>query len=186
MTDWLIRPWPWYLAGPVIGLFPALLLLLGNRQFGVSTTLRHVCAATCPGDVEYFRYDWRLAGGWNLAFALGILIGGVLAGSVFPNPDPIGIANETKATLRSLGVHDFTGLMPSDVFNWANLTSLRGVALIAGGGFAVGFGAAYGGGCTSGHGLSGIADLQLPSLIALLAFFAGGIAATFLLMPFLL
>lgn len=76
--------------------------------------------------------------------------------------------------------------MPSDVFNWANLTSLRGGALIAGGGFAVGFGAAYGGGCTSGHGLSGIADLQLPSLIALLAFFAGGIAATFLLMPFLL
>ena len=186
MTEWWLRPWPWYVAGPIIGLFPALLLLLGNRPFGVSSALRHVCAATCPSTLEYFRYDWRRVGGWNLAFTLGILIGGILAGAVFANPDPVNIASDTKATLLSLGVRDFTGLMPSDVFNWANLATLRGLALMVGGGFVVGFGAAYGGGCTSGHGLSGIADLQVPSIIALMGFFAGGIAATFLLMPFLL
>jgi uncharacterized membrane protein YedE/YeeE len=186
MPEWLVRPWPWYVAGPVIGLFPAFLLLLGNRQFGVSSTLRHVCAAACPGTIQYFRYDWRRTGGWNLAFTLGILIGGFLAGFVFANPDPIAIASETRATLGSLGVSDFTGLVPSENFNWASLTTLRGLVLVVGGGFAVGFGAAYAGGCTSGHGLSGIADLQLPSAIALMGFFAGGIAATFLLMPFVL
>jgi uncharacterized membrane protein YedE/YeeE len=186
MPEWLVRPWPWYVAGPIIGLFPAFLLLLGNRSFGVSATLRHVCAAACPGTVPYFRYDWRRTGGWNLAFTLGILIGGFLAGSVFANPDPIAIADETRTTLRSLGVSDFTGLVPAEIFNWASLTTLRGLAVIVGGGFAVGFGAAYAGGCTSGHGLSGIADLQLPSAIALVGFFAGGVAATFLLMPLVL
>jgi uncharacterized membrane protein YedE/YeeE len=186
MTDWLLRPWPWYVAGPVIGLFPALLLLLGNRPFGVSSTLRHVCAAACPGTIDYFRYDWRRDGGWNLAFTLGILTGGILAGFVFGNPEPVRIASETKATLLALGVTDFTGLVPADEFSWASLGTARGVALLVGGGFLVGFGSAYAGGCTSGHGLSGIADLQVPSAIALLGFFAGGIAATFLLLPLLL
>ena len=184
MSDWL-RPWPWYVAGPVIGLFPALLLWLGNRPFGVSSTLRHVCAAACPGSIQYFRYDWRRQGGWNLAFTAGILAGGILAGWVFANPDPVSISTEASATLRALGVTDFTGLVPSDLFGWANLTTFRGVALIVGGGFLVGFGSAYAGGCTSGHGLSGIADLQVPSVIALAGFFAGGILATFLLLPWL-
>jgi uncharacterized membrane protein YedE/YeeE len=186
MPDWLVRPWPWYVAGPVIGLFPAFLLVLGNRSFGVSSALRHVCAATLPSTDAYWRYDWRRAGGWNLAFTLGILIGGFLAGSVFASPDPVGISNETRSTLQALGVKEFTGLVPGDIFNWARLGTVGGIVLIIGGGFAVGFGAAYAGGCTSGHGLSGIADLQLPSAVALVGFFAGGIAATFLLLPFLL
>jgi uncharacterized membrane protein YedE/YeeE len=186
MTDWLVNPWPWYVAGPLIGLFPALLLLLGNRPFGVSSALRHVCAATCPASLQYFRYDWRHEGSWNLAFTLGILIGGILAGSLFGNPEPVLITSETKTTLLSLGVANFTGLAPPDLFSWANLATPRGAALIVGGGFLVGFGSAYAGGCTSGHGLSGIADLQLPSAVALMGFFAGGIAATFLIMPFLL
>ena len=186
MSDWLLRPWPWYVAGPLIGLFPAVLLVLGNRPFGVSSSLRHACAAACPGTIDYFRYDWRREGGWNLAFTAGILVGGILAGLVFGNPEPIRIARETKAALLALGVTDFTGLVPSDVFRWSNLATLRGIALIVGGGFLVGFGSAYAGGCTSGHGLSGIADLQSRSAVALLGFFAGGIAATFLLIPFLL
>jgi uncharacterized membrane protein YedE/YeeE len=186
MSEWLVRPWPWYVAGPLIGLFPAILLLLGNRPFGVSSTLRHVCAAACPGTLQYFRYDWRRDGGWNLAFSVGILAGGILAGSVFGNPDPIRIASDTKAALLALGVTDFTGLVPSDVFRWANLATLPGIAVMVGGGFFVGFGSAYAGGCTSGHALSGIADLQLPSAVAILGFFAGGMAASFFLVPFLL
>ena len=186
MTDWLVQPWPWYIAGPLIGLFPAVLLLAGNRLFGVSSNLRHLCAATCPAGVDYFRYDWRREGAWNLVFATGILAGGVLAGWVFRNPDPIQIAAETRTALLALGISDFTGLVPSDLFNWTRLATIKGLALLAGGGFLVGFGTAYAGGCTSGHGLSGIADLQPASAIALVGFFAGGIAGTFLLLPLIL
>lgn len=186
MPDLLLRPWPWYVAGPLIGLVPAALLLLGNRVFGVSTNLRHVCAAIYPREIAFLRYDWQREGAWNLTFAAGILAGGFLAGFVFRNPNPVAIAAQTKVALMALGVSDFSGLAPADVFSWSNLMTLRGLLLIVGGGFLVGFGTAYAGGCTSGHGLSGIADLQLPSLIALIGFFAGGVAGTFLLLPFLL
>ena len=186
IDEFLARPWPWYVAGPLVGLLPAVLLLLDNRLFGVSSNLRHLCAAVAPWGVGYLQYEWRREGGWNLAFAAGILAGGVLAGYVFGNPAPVDIAASTQATLQSLGIRDFTGLVPLDVFNWANLLTPGGALVIIGGGFLVGFGTAYAGGCTSGHGLAGIADLQLSSLIALAAFFIGGVAGTFLLLPVLL
>lgn len=186
MHEVLLRPWPWYVAGPLIGLFPALLLLLGNKLFGVSSNLRHACAAIYPRGIAHFRYDWRREGAWNLAFVLGILVGGWVAGALLANPAPVAISGRTKADLLALGIRDFSGLVPSDLFTWAGLLSARGWAVIAGGGFLVGFGTAYAGGCTSGHGLSGVADLQVPSLIALAGFFTGGIAGTFLLLPFLM
>ena len=186
VPDFLFAPWPWYVAGPLIGLFPALLLLAGNRSFGVSSNLRHICAAMNPRGGPYFQYNWRGEGGWNLAFAVGILSGGVIAGWWLRNPEPVAIADATRGALVALGVRDFAGLAPSHVFNWEALRTMRGALLILGGGFLVGFGTAYAGGCTSGHGLSGIADLQLPSLIALVAFFAGGILGTFVLLPLVL
>lgn len=185
MPEFLTHPWPWYVVGPLVGLTPATLLLLGNRLFGVSSNLRHACAILTPGGTDDFGYDWREER-WNLAFALGILVGGFVAGAAFRNPEPVAIAAETKAALLALGVHEFSGLVPSDLFSWASLSSAHGWLLLGGGGFLVGFGTAYAGGCTSGHGLSGIADLQLPSLIALIAFFAGGIIGTFLLLPLIL
>lgn len=185
MPDFLFKPWPWYVAGPVIGLFPALLLIAGNRLFGVSNNLRHLCAAASPRGGPYFRYDWR-AERWNLAFAAGILVGGFIGGVLLRNPEPVAIADATRQSLAALGVTRFDGMMPADLFQWPSLLSIRGALLVIGGGFLVGFGTAYAGGCTSGHGLSGIADLQLPSLIALVAFFAGGIIGTFLLLPVLL
>jgi uncharacterized protein len=185
MPDAFLRPGPWYVAGPLIGLFAPLLLIVGNRLFGVSSTLRHLCAPFASR-VAYFRYDWRGVGGWNLAFALGILIGGLMAGVVFGNPRPIEIAAATRASLEALGVHSFTGLAPSDLFNWAALLTARGAVTVIAGGFLVGFGTAYAGGCTSGHGISGIADLQLASLVALIGFFAGGILGTFVLLPLVL
>lgn len=184
--DVLTAPWPWYVAGPIIGLFPALLLLLGNRLFGVSSNLRHVCAIVDPGRTPFFNYDWRGAGGWNLAFAAGIFVGGFLGGTLLANPEPIAIAAATRDALAGLGVTDFTGLAPSDYFSWPALATAPGLVLVVAGGFLVGFGTAWAGGCTSGHGLSGIADLQLPSLIAVVAFFVGGIAGTFLLLPLVL
>lgn len=186
LVDLLYRPWPWYVVGPLLGLFVPLLLVLGNRQFGISSNLRHACAAACPGNVAFFRYDWRSAGLWNLVFALGIAVGGFLAGWVFANPEPVAISGRTVATLAALGVDDFTGLVPDDLLSWSALSTLRGVVAVVVGGFLVGFGTAYAGGCTSGHGLSGMADFQLPSLIALVGFFAGGIAGTFLLLPLIL
>ena len=186
MPEILLRPWPWYVAGPLIGLFPALLLLLGNKLFGVSSNLRHACAAMYPRGIGYFRYDWRRDGAWNLAFAMGILVGGFIAGVLLRNPAGVAIALRTKVDLLALGIRDFSGLAPADLFGWASLLSVRGWAVIVGGGFLVGFGTSYAGGCTSGHGLSGVADLQMPSLIALLGFFAGGLLGTFLLLPFLM
>lgn len=139
-----------------------------------------------PKDIAYFRYDWRKEGQWNLTFALGIVVGGFLAGWVFANPEPVAIAIETRADLAALGIRDFTGLVPSDLFDWGSLLSPRGLVVIVLGGFLVGFGTAYAGGCTSGHGITGVADLQLPSLIALLGFFVGGIFGTFVVLPLIL
>lgn len=186
MYDTLTSPWPWYVAGPVIGLFPALLLLAGNRLFGVSSNLRHLCAAAGAGRGGYFAYNWRAEGGWNLAFAAGILCGGFIAGTLFASPEPVAISDATRASLAALGVDRVSGLVPPDLFSWSSLLTLRGALLILGGGFLVGFGTAWAGGCTSGHGLSGIADLQLPSLIALAGFFLGGIVGTFVLLPLVL
>jgi uncharacterized membrane protein YedE/YeeE len=186
MIELLSRPWPWYVAGPLIGIFPAVLLLLGNKVFGVSSSLRHTCAAVYPRNVAFFRYDWRREGGWSIAFALGILIGGVIAGVIFRNHAPVAISPHTRADLAALGVRDFTGLVPHDLFRWASLLTLRGWALLVLGGFLVGFGTAYAGGCTSGHGMAGVGDLQPSSMIALVAFFAGGMLGTWVLLPLVL
>lgn len=186
MPDVLTRPWPWYVAGPLIGLVVPALLLLGNKSFGISSNLRHACAALAPRGIAYFRYDWRKEGGWNLAFALGILAGGLVGGLLLANPEPIALSARTKADLAALGLRDFTGLVPREVFNWASLLTVRGLVVLAVGGFLVGFGTAYAGGCTSGHAITGLADRQLPSLIAVCGFFAGGLASTWLLLPLLL
>ena len=182
----LSGPWPWFVAGPLIGLFVPALLLVGNRMFGLSSNLRHVCAAAFPGPVAFFRYDWRREGGWNLAFVSGIVIGGAIAAHLLSNGANVQISTATQASLAALGIHDFAGLAPREIFHWAALATWRGVVIMLGGGFLIGFGTAYAGGCTSGHAISGLADLQLASLIAVVGFFAGGLISTWLLLPLLL
>jgi hypothetical protein len=184
MGDRINDSWPWYVAGPVIGLFVPALLIAGNRVFGVSSNLRHICSAIAPGGLEYFRYDWKKEGLWNLIFLLGILIGGFLA-SHWGAEHEIAISEQTEAALAKLGVHDFSGVAPHEVFNWRALLTLRGFVCVIVGGLLVGFGTAYAGGCTSGHAISGLANFELPSLIAVFGFFAGGLAATYFLLPFL-
>lgn len=182
MASFVSTPWPWYVAGPVIGLFVPALLIVGNRLFGVSSNLRHMCSAVLPGKLEYFRYDWKRSGLWNLVFIAGVLAGGFLAAHWAGSPN-IAISEQTRLALTKLGIHDFSGLAPREVFAWPALFTLRGFVSIIVGGFLVGFGTAYAGGCTSGHAISGLADLQLPSLIAVVGFFAGGLIATHLLFP---
>ena len=178
-------PWAWYVAGPIIGLFVPALLLIGNKMFGISSNLRHICSACMPGGVEYFSYDWRREGAWNLTFVLGVLVGGFLEGHFLATRTP-SLSAEALDSLAALGIHDVTGLVPREFFSWHSLATVPGFVLIVLGGFLVGFGTAYAGGCTSGHAISGLADLQLPSLIAVIGFFAGGLISTWLVLPRLL
>ncbi len=187
IVDAIVQPWPWYVAGPLIGLIVPLLLLLGGKQFGVSENLRHICAATLPTKLEFFKYDWKKTGLWNLTFALGIVLGGFLASTILNGPDAVvGIAEATKSELQTLGITDFTGLAPKEIFSWSGLLSLPGVVLIIGGGFFVCFGSRYAGGCTSGHAISGLANIQLASLFAVVGFFVGGLIVTHFILPLIL
>ena len=186
VADILTKPWPWYVGGPLIGLFVPALLLLGNRMFGISSNLRHVCAVAIPGRISFFRYDWRSAGAWNLAFALGIVAGGFIAVHFLGAGDAVQLSPAARASIAALGVHDVSGLVPSELFRWGALLTWRGLLMMVGGGFLIGFGTAYAGGCTSGHAISGLADLQLPSLVAVVGFFAGGLMSTWLILPHLL
>lgn len=184
--DFLIEPWPWYIAGPLIGLTVPGLLILGGKKFGISSNFRHVCAACFPGDVDFFHYDWKREGTWNLVFLLGIIVGGFLAGYVWANPEPVAISTQTVADLQALGITSFEGLVPADLFSWANLGTFEGIMVLAVGGFLVGFGTRYGGGCTSGHAITGISDLQVASIIATVAFFAGGLIMTHFILPIII
>lgn len=187
MIDAVSQPWPWYVAGPLIGLVVPLLLLLGGRVFGVSENLRHACAAVLPSDIEFLNYDWKASGTWNLVFALGTLIGGFVAVQLVPvSGVEISISNATKSDLAALGITDYTGLVPAQLVSWSGLTTFPGLVVVILGGFLVGFGARYAGGCTSGHAISGLADLQFASLVAVIGFFIGGLIITHLFLPLLL
>jgi uncharacterized membrane protein YedE/YeeE len=185
MLDFIRQPWPWYVAGPLIGLIVPALLLLGGKSFGISSNLRHICAACFPGKVPFFHYDWKKEV-WNLYFVTGILLGALFATAFLANPEHIRISEVTVAELRKEGVQDFRFLLPADIFSWQHLFTLQGFIFIVVGGFLVGFGTRYGGGCTSGHGIMGMATLQWPSLVATISFMAGGYLCTYLLLPYLL
>jgi uncharacterized membrane protein YedE/YeeE len=185
-VEFLRQPWPWWVSGPLIGLFVPALLLAGNKLFGVSASLRHMCAVALPGRVEFFRYDWRARGGWSLAFTLGILIGGAIAGRFLAGGADAQISHATRDSLTALGVTDLHGLVPTQLLSWTALSTVRGFVMIVVSGFLIGFGTAYAGGCTSGHAISGLADFQLPSLVAVVGFFAGGLLSTWIILPRLL
>jgi uncharacterized membrane protein YedE/YeeE len=171
--------------GPLVGLVALGLRMIGNKRFGVSSNLRHLCAALVPGDLAYFRYDWRRIGLWNLVFVAGVVVGGFVGGVLLENPHPVALTPAARASFAALGIHEAAGLVPRELFNWHVLLSVRGFGMIVGGGFLIGFGTAYAGGCTSGHGITGLAELQLPSLIAVISFFAAGAGASFVLLPLL-
>ena len=180
------RPWPWWVAGPLIGLTVPVLLLAGNKALGISSSLRHICAACIPGDVSFFQYDWKKES-WNLFFAAGIILGGWIAVRFLSGNDPVVLSPATVATLRQEGLHDLSsGLLPAEIFSWRGLATVRGLVFIVVGGFLVGFGTRYAGGCTSGHSIMGISTLQWPSLVATICFMAGGFLMTWLILPFLL
>ena len=180
MIEFLQQPLPWYVAGPLIGLTVPLMLLLGNKSFGISSNLRHACAIVLPKAAKpaFLHYDWR-AERWNLVFAFGLLLGGFFAGVIFANPNPVAISPAAQQSLESMGMTLESGIMPSafSSLDW------RFLGLLALGGFLIGFGTRYGGGCTSGHAITGLAKFQLPSLIATISFFAAGIVSANFILP---
>lgn len=180
----LSEPWPWYLTGPIIGLTVPLVYLYAGRKWGISSTFRDLCAATLPRGLEYFRYSWRKEGAWRLTMALGLVIGGLIAAAV-GTPD-VAISDATRADLSGLGIQNFDGLVPAELFSWSSLTTLPGLIMIVGGGFLVGFGTRYANGCTSGHAISGLAALRVTSLVAVIGFFVGGLISTHVLLPLIL
>jgi uncharacterized membrane protein YedE/YeeE len=185
MLEMLKQPWPWYVAGPLIGLIVPALLILGNKHFGISANFRHACAACFPSDIKFFKYDWRKEI-WNFFFVIGIFAGAIAATWLLANPAPVEIHPRLATELAGYGITDQSNMVPPDLFSWSSLFSARGLILLVGGGFIVGFGARYAGGCTSGHAIMGLSDFQWPSLVATIMFMVGGFLMANLILPFIL
>ena len=142
MLDFITQPWPWYIAGPLIGLTVPALLILGNKSFGISSSLRHICAACIPAGIPFFKYDWKKEI-WNLFFVGGITIGGFLAMFFLENPEPIAVSEDLKSELSTYGINNYSKLIPVEIMNWQSLFTLRGLIMMVGGGFLIGFGTRY-------------------------------------------
>lgn len=185
MLELLKQPWPWYVAGALVGLTVPALLILGNKHFGISANFRHACAACLPANINFFKYDWRKEI-WNLFFVLGIAIGAFLAVQFLSTPAPVKVAPALLDELKNYGITDHSKLLPPELFSFGSVFTLRGLVMLVGGGFLVGFGTRYAGGCTSGHSIMGISNLQVPSMIATASFMAGGFIMANLIFPFIM
>lgn len=183
--EWIKQPWPWYISGPIIGLMVPFSLLIANKTFGISSSLRHICAACMPGNIEFFKYNWKKEI-WSLFFVAGVLIGGTLTSQFLSSETSVNISDATKKDLIELGVTNFDKYIPVQIFNWSNLFTFQGLLFIVIGGFLVGFGARWAGGCTSGHAISGLSNFRLVSLVAVISFFIGGLLITHILFPLIL
>jgi len=178
----LSAPWPWYVAGPIIGLMVPLMLWIGSRSFGISQNLEHMVAMTQPHrvNVHFFKYNWR-ASQCSLTFAIGVIFGGFSAGILFVNPEPVMLSGATERMLVAWGFDQGGGLVPDELFT----LSPGNIVVQFGAGILVGFGTRYASGCTSGHAITGLSTLQPQSLIGVIGIFAGGLTASHLLTPLL-
>jgi uncharacterized protein len=182
MLELIQQPWPWYTSGIFIAGIMFALLYFG-KSFGFSSNLRTLCAASGGGKlVKFFDFNWKTQI-WNLLFLVGAIIGGFISAQWLSNGEPVQISENTIADLASMGFAAPISVQPEELFSIDAMRSLRGFLILAIGGLMVGFGSRWAGGCTSGHAISGMSDLQIPSLIAVVGFFAGGLLMTHLIMP---
>lgn len=185
MIEIIKDPWPWYIAGPAIA-FTMLIIRYYGESFGISSSFRTMCAAIGIGKFsDFFDYEWK-SEIWNLVFALGAICGGFITFKYLSNHSVIALSDATITDLESLGVQINEGLLPNNLFSWEAVFSLKGFIIMVVGGFFVGFGTRYAGGCTSGHAITGLSNFQLPSLIAVIGFFIGGLIMTHFLLPYVL
>ncbi|WP_289644440.1 YeeE/YedE family protein [Maribacter aestuarii] len=181
--DILLKPWPWYISGPLIALVLLFLVYFG-KTFGMSSNLRTMCTMAGGGRYSnFFRFDWK-SQRWNLTVVLGAILGGFIATQFLSDGSTIDLSANTITDLSQLGFENAgKAILPSELYSWEAITSLKGLGILLIAGFLVGFGTRYAGGCTSGHAITGLSNLQLPSLIAVIGFFIGGLLMTHLLFP---
>lgn len=183
--EFLQGAWPWYVSGPLLGLMVPALLFFGNKHFGVSSSFRHICAATLPLKADYFTYDWKQSR-WSISLVLGVIVGGGIAAMFLNGNQAPDLTLKARAMFAEWGLTDFSGLQPGEIFAAAHLGSLRNLVLLGVGGFLVGFGTRYANGCTSGHAIMGLSLLSLGSLVATVGFFIGGLAVSHFVLPWLM
>ncbi len=178
----IYNTWPWYVAGPLIACVLFLLLIMG-KKFGMSSNLRTLCAIGGAGQFsDFFKFDWK-SSKWNLWIVFGVIVGGFIAFQ-FLTPQAPQIHEDAVLKLKEYGINSTNqSFLPLELFNIENLLTIKGFFIILISGFLVGFGARYAGGCTSGHAISGLSNLQLPSLIAVIGFFIGGLIMIHLIFP---
>lgn len=189
LIEFISQPWHWAISGVGIVLSMFLLLVLGG-EFGVSSNLRTLCSIGGAGKFsDFFRYDWKNQI-WNLVFIGGAVVGGFIASHYLASPEPVQIATGTQEFLTTIGIstpqtiEEGTGFVPKEIYY--NLANPRNIIFLIIGGFLIGFGTRYAGGCTSGHAISGLANLQIPSLIAVIGFFIGGLTMAWFILPAIL
>jgi uncharacterized membrane protein YedE/YeeE len=181
--EYLSQTWPWYVSGPLIGLIMLSLIYFG-KVFGMSTNLRSLCAMTGVGKVvPFFQFDWR-AQLWNFAVIIGAMLGGFVAVHFMSDPSNVAINPETISELQKLGIEPpFGRLLPESIFGNEAMSSPKMIFILTIGGVLIGFGSRYAGGCTSGHAISGLSNLQVPSLKAVIGFFVGGLIMSYFILP---
>lgn len=183
MIELILNPWPWYVSGPLIAIVMFLLLYFG-QTFGMSSNLRTFCTMGGAHKFsDYFKFDWRTQK-WNLMVVLGAVIGGFIAVFFLSNPININLNPTTVSQLENLGFSNAgNSILPPELFAWNQVLSIKGLAILIIGGFLVGFGTRYAGGCTSGHAITGLSSLQWISLVAVIGFFIGGLVMIHFIFP---
>ncbi len=180
--EWILQPWPWHISGFLIVVIMLFLIFMG-KSFGFSSNLRTICSACGAGKTaKFFDFNWR-SQIWNLLFLVGAIIGGFISFQFLSTGEAVQISDATIQDLQNIGIAAPEGLQPMEIYGTESAFTLRGFLVLLIGGLLIGFGARYAGGCTSGHAISGISNLQLPSLVAVVGFFIGGLIMTHLLLP---
>ncbi len=181
----IFQPWPWYISGPLIALIMFFLLFTG-KTFGMSSNLRTMCSIGGAGKVaDFFKFDWK-GQIWNLMVVLGAILGGYFASHYLTDDTTVDLNEQTITALETAGFENpGSTYVPDEIYGLEAVTSVKGLLILIIGGLLIGFGSRYAGGCTSGHAISGLSNLQVPSLIAVIGFFIGGIIMTYLILPHL-
>ncbi len=181
--EFITQPWAWYIAGPVIAFVMFLLFYFGER-FGVSSNLETFCSIGGAGKyIDYFKIDWK-QNIWNLIFIAGAIVGGFLASNYLTPIDTVEINPQTIQDLAEIGIQNGGATyLPDEIFSIDTMLSVKGFFILIIAGVMVGFGARWAGGCTSGHAIVGLSNLELPSLISVIGFFIGGLVMTWFILP---
>ena len=177
------QTWPWYVSGFLIGMIMLCLIYFG-KSFGMSSNLRSMCTILGAGKrTAFFDFDWK-SQRWNLVVVLGAMLGGFVAVHFMSDPSNVSINPKTIEQLAQLGIDAPEGkLVPNALFGPAIFQSPKSILILLIGGILIGFGTRYAGGCTSGHAISGLSNLQIPSLKAVIGFFIGGLIMAYFLFP---